>query len=140
MGDTAILFPVFALILLTFIVQTRMGFCRVRAASRGRVELKDIALNSQAWPDDVIKVGNNFNNLLQVPVLFYVLAAFLLITRSVDYLQIVLAWVFVASRVVHTLIHIGANNVLHRLFAYAFGNVVVIVMWVYFAFHIISRS
>jgi hypothetical protein len=42
------------------------------------------------------------------------------------------AWVYVALRVIHSLIHITYNNVLHRLSAYALSNFVLMAFWVLF--------
>jgi len=45
-----------------------------------------------------------------------------------------LAWFFVAARVVHSAIHLSYNNVYHRLSAYAASNVLLVALWIRFAF------
>jgi hypothetical protein len=49
---------------------------------------------------------------------------------AVDGAALALAWAYVASRGVHSLIHLTYNNVFHRLAAFAAGNVVLLVIWI----------
>ena len=44
-------------------------------------------------------------------MLFYVLVAFILITSTNSLVFVILAWVFVLSRIVHAYIHTGINDV-----------------------------
>jgi len=43
---------------------------------------------------------------------------------------IALAWAYVALRVVHSLIHITYNHVLHRFLAFASSNFVLLALWI----------
>ena len=54
-------------------------------------------------------------------MLFYAVVAFALITKGADALMIVLAWLFVLTRLVHAAIHIGPNKVRWRAPAFALG-------------------
>ena len=47
-----------------------------------------------------------------------------------DAAGLALAWAYVACRALHSLIHLTYNNVLHRLAAFAAGNVVLLVIWI----------
>ena len=51
-------------------------------------------------------------------------------TKRVDQAYVWLAWAFVAARIAHSLVHIGYNNVLHRLTVFALGNTILLVMLV----------
>jgi hypothetical protein len=39
----------------------------------------------------------------------------------------------VALRALHSIVHIGWNNVMHRLVVFAIGNTVLMAMWLRFA-------
>ncbi|MEQ1616074.1 MAG: MAPEG family protein [Hyphomicrobiaceae bacterium] len=130
MSQTAIVLPVFAQVLLTFVVLIVMALRRRDAFAAGSVKMKDIALGQNAWPDDATQAANNFKNQFETPVLFYVACAFALMTKSVDYAMVVLAWVYVASRVGHALIHLGVNNVMQRFYVYLVGLVALLIMWI----------
>ena len=103
----------------------RMGRARMRAVREGQVKMSDVALDNSRWPDDVRKLTNNYNNQFQLPVLFYALLPLLLMLVKVDWLQVALAWVFVASRIVHSLIHTGANIVMQRFQAFMVGFITI---------------
>lgn len=49
------------------------------------------------------------------PVLFYVACIVLFITASVTHAATLLACLYVALRIAHSLIHLSYNNVMHRL-------------------------
>ncbi|MGH8119688.1 MAG: MAPEG family protein, partial [Gammaproteobacteria bacterium] len=80
-------------------------------------------------PEYLAKVNNNYNNLLELPILFYALTALLLITVNVEPAQVILAWIFTGSRLVHTYIHTTYNNVRHRLRAFSLGAGALLAMW-----------
>ena len=81
----------------------------------------DLAMGRVAWPDDAAKRAANYRNQFELPVLFYAVVAFALITKGADTLMIVLAWLFVLTRIVHAAIHIGPNKVRWRSPAFALG-------------------
>ena len=136
MSAFELLSPVFAMILLTFALMFWMGSLRVRATRGRQVRVKDIALGQSAWPPEIVKIERAFHNQLELPVLFYVLVALLLVTRSGDYLLGALSWIFVASRYAHALVHTTSNYVPRRFALFVVGAIVLIAMWVIFAIKI----
>jgi hypothetical protein len=136
MQPTAILYPVFVLIALTFVLQLWTARERTAALRRGEVRIPDIALGQRAWPNRATQVANAFHNQLEVPILFYALAAFALVTSRVDTMLVVLAWAFAALRLWHAYIHTTHNNVRQRFFVYAASSIVLMAMWAYFAVQI----
>src|ERR1700722_16356774 len=73
----------------------------------------------------------NFADLLEMPVLFYVICLILLVTNRVTELFLYLAWIYVALRVLHSFIHLTYDNLRQRMALFALSNLVVIVMWVF---------
>jgi len=80
----ALLLPVFLQIALTFGLLLALARARVSALRRGEVAMKDIALGQNAWPAPVTQLGRAFQNQLETPALFYVLAALALATDRAD--------------------------------------------------------
>lgn len=74
----------------------------------------------------------NFADLLEMPVLFYVICLMLYVTSRVDELFLVLAWVYVGLRALHSIVHLTYDTLSHRMALFALSNLVVIVMWVFF--------
>ncbi len=76
----------------------------------------------------------NFVDLLEMPVLFYVISLMALVTRRVDMLFFDLAWIYVGLRAVHSAVHLTYDNRVHRDLLFALSNFAVAAMWLYFFF------
>jgi hypothetical protein len=116
-----ILLPVIVQVILTMVVYVLLNFAKARAARRGEVDHARRGLYDDAWPQSVVKINNNIRNQFEVPVLFYVLSFALLALNAVTIPVIVIAWLFVLSRIVHAYLHIGRNHVPSRRRAFMFG-------------------
>jgi hypothetical protein len=136
----AILLPLFVQVGLTFFLLFWMGSVRVAALRRREVILRDIALRQPAWPERPTQIANAYHNQLELPLLFYVLVVLALFTRKADTLFVVLAWMFVTSRLVHAAIHVTSNDVRRRFYAFLVGAIILLVMWIVFALRIVFGS
>jgi len=133
MNQHLILFPVFALAALTFGIGLWLARLRFAAVKRGDLDPRYFAINQGGEiPEYLAKVNNNYNNLLELPILFYIITILLYITDRVEPTQLILAWIFVASRYVHSYIHTTYNNIRHRLRSFMIGVTALIVMWCLF--------
>ena len=127
-----LLLPAFVQVGLVYAVGARMGRARFGAARSGAVKVKDIAVDNSRWPEDVKKIANSYQNQFEVPVLFFALLPLLLATGLADWVAVALAWLFVASRIVHAVIHLGSNIVIRRFQAFVFGFTIIVLMWAWF--------
>jgi hypothetical protein len=131
MSETAILFPVMTLIGWTLIVQLFIPIRRFKAAGKGQVTATDFKYGeSSRVPGEVSLPNRNYMNLLEAPVLFYMLCLLQYVTKTPVPYFLLGAWLYVALRVAHSLIHLTSNHVRHRLIAFAASNVVLILMWI----------
>jgi hypothetical protein len=136
MSPTLILFPVFVQVALTFALLLWMGRSRVGSLKAGQIKIKDIALGQKAWPERVTQIGNSFHSQFELPLMFYTLAALIIITRQLDIILLVLAWLFVVLRVAHVFVHTTSNWVPTRFNVFIAGAGVLLLMWVIFAVRI----
>lgn len=125
-----LIYPALAQILWTFIVITLAGRIRVRALTDREVTLGQVALSNDKWPERVRAVGNNMNNQFETPTLFYALIGIATYIGATGWTMALLAWLYVASRIAHTAIHINGNNVLLRFRAFLAGLAALLLMWV----------
>jgi hypothetical protein len=128
-----ILSPLFVQVGLTFILIFGTAFTRVRSIKSGAVHPKEIALREPNWTKLPTKFANAFHNQLETPLLFYLLVVLLLVTNKTTETLVYLAWGYVILRVIHAMIHITYNNVLHRFMAFAATIGILLVMWLQFA-------
>jgi hypothetical protein len=84
--------------------------------------------------------ADNFRNLFEVPVLFYLLCAALALTGGSTPGFVVAAWAYVGLRAVHSLIHVTYNRVVHRFLVYVASTLLLFVMWAAFVAKILSAS
>ncbi|WP_262689562.1 MAPEG family protein [Kordiimonas aestuarii] len=122
--------PILAQVALTLIVLLYMASRRLPALSAMRAtpaQLQDRKTFDEL-PAGCKYPSENLKNLFEVPVLFFVLSFCALITGLGGTMMVTLAWIFVATRVVHSFIHCTYNNVMHRFLVFLLGVIVVIVM------------
>jgi hypothetical protein len=128
-----IIYPVFCLVMLTFIMAFATGTSRLISVRRKQINPKYyVLLSGDTPPDYVQKIGRNFANLLEVPVLFYLLAVLVITLEINNALLLNLAWLYVALRLVHTIIHVSYNYVMHRFMVFGLSVLTLLAMWVQF--------
>ena len=125
--------PMGALALLTFLVLTLIPFRRFRAAFSGAVKRHDFQYGESANVPGWVSIPNRaYMNLLEMPVLFYVICLMLFVSGRGDALFLTIAWIYVGLRVLHTVVLITYNNVFHRLTFFTLSNFAIIAMWALF--------
>lgn len=124
-----VLLPLFVEVLLTFGVMFGMMYCRTSALRRGETRFDEIALREPNWPVRATQFANSFANQFELPLLLYVLTILEILTHHADVLYVVLAWIFVATRVMQAMIHVSSNNVRLRGAWYGIGALVLVIMW-----------
>jgi len=131
MNQTLILYPMIALVGWTYIVILQIPFKRFRAVFRKQIVGDDFKFGeSQRVPPDVSIPNRNYMNLLELPILFYFVCITLYVTNRVDVVTLILAWAYVATRIVHSLVHLSYNNVLHRFSIFAISNLILALIWI----------
>lgn len=137
MSIQVVLLPLFVQVALTFGMMFWMAFSRIGALKRKETRMADVALGQLNWPPRVQQISNSYHSQLQLPVLFYVLTVLAIVTRHADIVFVVMAWLFVLTRLLHVYIHTGSNVVRHRFNAFALGAVILLAMWIIFAVRIL---
>ncbi len=129
MSIQSVLLPLFVEVLLTFGVMLGMMYFRTSTLQRGETRFEEIALREPNWPVRATQFANSFANQFELPVLFYVLTILEVVTHNADLLFVVLAWIFVAMRILQAVVHVTSNNVRLRGAYYGIGAFVLFVMW-----------
>ena len=139
MIKTQIFLPCVALVVLTAIVWIRLYVDRIGEMRARRIRPQALASAREVTQTlQNLKSADNFRNLFEVPVLFYVLCISLTVTQLVTPLDIWGAWGFVALRAAHSLIHLTYNRVMHRARVYLASTVLVLIMWLSFGVRLLS--
>jgi Uncharacterized protein conserved in bacteria len=81
-------------------------------------------------PEVITKTTRCVNNMFEVPMLFYVVSTLYIALHIESLLAIILSSIFVGLRCVQAYIHLTYNNVVHRMLAFWFGLICVLLLWV----------
>jgi hypothetical protein len=125
MNQTAIFSPFFAIVFLTLVVWMYMYIRRIAFITTNKFSPKELAIPgrlAQISPASVSNPSDNFKNLFEIPVLFYVLILYLFVTKQVDTVYINAAWIFVVLRTLHSIVHCTFNLVMLRFYLYLFST------------------
>ena len=80
-------------------------------------------------PDYLLKVTQNFENLLEMPALFYLAIILVVLLGVNDAGYIILSWLYLLSRLVHSYFHTGSNHIPHRKNAFIVSSVILLLIW-----------
>jgi len=125
-----LIYPLLAQVAWTIIVGILMGRSRAASVKNRDVKIGQVALGNDAWPDKVKAVGNNYANQFETPVLFYVLCGVAIYVGATGWLTVALAWIYVATRIGHTYVHIGTNHVPTRFNIFLAGMLTLVALLV----------
>jgi hypothetical protein len=105
----SLLWPMLAQIGWTFLLYAWLTVARAQAVRRGEVVYGDFARGEE--PHHVARITRNLANQFELPVIFYAAVVLLVATKNVTTIDVIAAWVFVAGRVIHTLVQTLTDNV-----------------------------
>ncbi|HEV7577560.1 MAG TPA: MAPEG family protein [Caldimonas sp.] len=141
MRNPALLYPMFALAAWTLLVLLLIPIARARSARRREIGIDDFKYGeSPAVPAAVSIPNRNYMNLLELPMLFYVVCIVLYVSAGASTLAIALAWAFVVLRIVHSVIHLSYNRVVHRLAAFSAANIALLWLWLIAGTHLAAAA
>ena len=125
-----LVYPTLALILWIFIVLVIVFLRRKTAFSAKQVRMEDIAVSNERYPEPARLAAANFSNQFETPVVFFALIMLAMEVAATSYIMAALAWAYVATRVAHTLVHVGSNDLRLRATIFAIGVAILFCMWV----------
>ncbi len=124
------IYPMFVMVVLTTIVGILTAYNRIKGAYAGEVDPRYFKLlTGFKVSDRIAKYGRNFDNLFEVPVLFYAAGICALALKLDSQIILALMWAFTVFRIIHSIIHISYNNPMHRFVPFVLSLLCVFAMW-----------
>jgi len=133
--STAIFWPVIVQVFLTFAIYLLMMKRRFGAVRSGMAKAHDYKIPI-IEPAPSATVARSLINQFELPVLFYVVCIALYVTAGAGMPVLVLAWIFVVSRLLHAFVHVTSNRLMFRQRLFSVGVIAVVALWTLFAVHI----
>jgi hypothetical protein len=129
--------PCAAMVGLTAAVWVKLYADRLGEMRAKRIDPQALASARATAQLERPQAAENFRNLFEVPVLFYVLCVALVLNGGSTSGFVTAAWAYVALRVVHTLIHVTYNRVTHRFLVYVASTLLLFGTWAAFVARIL---
>ncbi|MBN22837.1 MAG: hypothetical protein CL678_16240 [Bdellovibrionaceae bacterium] len=127
-----IVLPLFLQVVLTWFVAIVNVRMRIASVREKKVSIKYYkTYEGSSLPSEMIQASRNYANLFELPTLFFAGVILTIVLEKVDVFSVGVCWLFFFSRVIHSVVHLTYNNVLHRLFVFVIGWVSVMVLWTY---------
>lgn len=138
----AIFLPPAAMALWTILVVLSLARARVQAITSKKVkpgyyklhcdkeaDIKD-GKGSGGEPFEVAQVSQHVENLFEMPQLFYAVCAVLFLIQDKSVFTVYAAWAYFASRLLHSAVSLGGNNVTQRFAAFSLSVIIIGGLWV----------
>ena len=123
--------PVLALVVWTLVMWVWLYATRIPAIKKAGIDPQEFAHpgdGTSVIPSQVRRVADNYNHLHEQPTIFYALMFFAAMTAGGDATSLNLAWAYVGSRVVHSLIQATINKVMLRFVVFSIGTIILMVL------------
>ncbi len=141
MSQFALVFPMLALVILTFGVSVKLFRARLRSVREGHTPVSYFRVfQGSPEPEFLAKPTRHYVNLFETPVLFYAGCLAAMVAGVTGPVTVALAWAYVAARLVHAWVHLGGNRVRHRLRAFLLGWVCLLGLWISVGVGVASRQ
>jgi len=119
-APAALVPPLFAMLALTGVVWILMALLRNVMVMLGKASMRYYHHYEGELPAEWIeRPARTFNNLMQLPLVFYAVCLVAMTLGRVDSIQVDLAWLFVAFRTLHAGIMLAWNFVPYRFASYS---------------------
>jgi hypothetical protein len=131
---TSLLYPMAFYVFYVAALGGYMAYCRVIAVRGGKVKIKYFRTYQSdspetAPPERLVIVGRHYDNQFQLPLFFLIGCLTAMVVGRATSLTTAFAWSFVASRLAHSFVHLGSNNILSRLATFVVGWGFVCAIW-----------
>jgi hypothetical protein len=127
---TAVVWPAFALFVLTMLSVARLARLRFAAAKAGTVDARYYKVfKGEGEPPQLAAASRNVVSLHEMPTLFYAGTAIAFAAGEASTALVALGWAYVALRLAHTAVHVTVNRILWRFRAFLGSWIVLAAYW-----------
>lgn len=136
-----ILAPIVALVAWSLVMQVWLYATRIPAMRAARTPLDPTAppgTLTASLPPHVRWKADNYNHLMEQPTIFYAIALALALMDFGGGLNLIIAWTYVALRIVHSLVQATTNNIMVRFSVFMLASLCLVALTLHAAVHLIA--
>jgi hypothetical protein len=127
MYEHGMIAPVVALVIWSLIMLIWLYATRIPAMAKAKLKPGQ-ATKAEVEALPVANVASNYNHLMEQPTLFYAICFALQFLDQANDINIGLAWLYVAIRVVHSIVQATVNIILIRFSIFMVASIVLIML------------
>ncbi|MCF7499588.1 MULTISPECIES: MAPEG family protein [unclassified Pseudoalteromonas] len=120
----------FTQVLLTFSIMVIMGRRRFTAARNKVIKMQDfLTMELDKAGSEVRVADRNFINQFEMPILFFIACLTALQVNAAGFVFVILAWIYVGLRLLHSVIHLTTNTLKLRYYSFVISSFIMLIMW-----------
>lgn len=126
-----ILYPMFGMILLSCFVVIVFYLSRLVPVIKNFGNLESARYSDEfrsQLPVSLKNITANYNHIFEQPTLYYAVIIYIYLMQHVDITNIILAWSYVALRLIHTIIQFTINNVSLRVIPFILSGLCLVII------------
>lgn len=127
MYEHGMIAPVVALVIWSLVMLIWLYATRIPAMSKAKLK-PGVATKADIDALPVANVAQNYNHLMEQPTIFYALCFALQLLDQANDINIGLAWLYVAIRIVHSLMQATMNVIIIRFSIFMLGSLVLMAL------------
>ena len=127
------LLPLIIMAFLKLFLTFRLLYKAFKSIKNKKISLKQFQLYDGEFPDELRSARYQFQNMFEIPILFYLLCLLHIILDNYTQLDIILAWVFVIFRVIHFFVRLQNQrnlNIKPRTYSFILSLVCLTIGWI----------
>jgi len=141
MTQYQLLYPMLALVLLTFGVAVVLFRARKRSVREGHTPVSYFrTFHGSQEPEFLAQATRHFSNLFETPTLFYAGCLAAMVANVTDAFAVAVAWGYVAARCLHAWIHLRGNRLRHRVPVFFTSFLLLLILWIYICVKVAVRG
>ena len=128
--QTSMIAPVMVLVGWSLLIWLWMYVQRIPAMQKAGIKPQDARFpgSLDKLPDGARQAADNYNHLMEQPTIFYAAALAIQVAGHADGMAVHFAWVYVVTRVLHSLVQVSVNLVAVRFLLFVISTGVLAAM------------
>ena len=127
------LIPISIMVFLNIFLIFRLLYMAAKFAQGKKVKLSQFRIFEGEFPDRLRSARQHFQNMLQIPILFYLLCLLNILFNNYTQFDIIMCWCFVVFRVLHFFIRLQNQktiNIIPRTLVFIVSLIFLTIGWI----------
>ena len=137
MEKIQIIYPIFPLVFLTFFSLAQYSRVFSKEYKNNNIKSEWFRLYIGESPHSAIKVREHYKNLFELPIFFFLLCVILYLLDRVESIDVILAWIFVLFKLLHSFIRLTTNNTRKRAYSFTICYFALFFGWILLVFKLV---